>query len=466
MPLIDKDLPKPIYDQIYETFRGQILSGVLEPGTRLPATRKLALELAVSRNTVDNAYQQLVMEGYVTAHPGSGHIVNALPLMEHTVSPPSSHSDARPYREPLPVRYDFGSGRTLTESFPIKAWRKCILASLDHEVSKPSYIYPSLQGEYPLRKAIRDYLLFTRGISCNADNIVITSGLEFSLERILGLFPVSSPVVAMENPGYHSARQTFLLHNCSLIPIPVGSDGLDVRHLEGLSAHMLYVTPSHQFPTGSILSIQHRLRAIDWAMKNDAYIIEDDYDSELRYNAKPTPPLFSLDISSRIIYLGTFSKSFAPNIRVAFMILPDNLRDRYMQQYQALHNSVPSVIQRALSVFISEGNYGRYVERLRVNNRRKNHTLVEELTYTFGKNIHITGAGAGQHILAEILCDLDESQLRTKALQYGIKLHSAAKYWFDPNDAPRHLIMMGYGGISLPDIAPAVKLLHQICFPE
>lgn len=466
MPLIDKSLSKPIYEQIYELFRSQVLSGALEPGTRLPATRKLASELAVSRNTVDNAYQQLVMEGYVTAQPGSGHVVNSLSLVDLTPPVKAAPSGGGPLKKSLPVKYDFGSGRTFTETFPLKSWRKCVLASLDQEAMKPSYTYPSLQGEYPLRKSIRDYLLFSRGINCKAENIVVTSGLEFSLERILPLFQGRPPVVAMENPGYHSARETFLLHDCPLLPVPVDNDGIDVRQLSGTSADLLYVTPSHQFPTGSILSIQRRLMALEWAMKNDAYIIEDDYDSELRYNAKPAPPLFSLDISNRTIYLGTFSKSFTPSIRLSFMILPDALMQRYMEQYQAFHNSAPSAVQLALAHFISEGYYGRYVERLRVNNKKKNLALIEALNRTFGKKIVITGAGAGQHILADIRCGMDEAQLRAKALQSGIKLHSAAKYWFDPSDAPKHLIMMGYGGISPADIPPAVRLLYQVCFPD
>jgi len=266
----------------------------------------------------------------------------------------------------------------------------------------------------------------------------------------------------MENPGYHTARQSFLLSDCKVAPIPVESDGINIEQVQSSNAKLLYVTPSHQFPTGAVLSIKKRIALIEWAKKNNSYIIEDDYDSELRYNAKPSPALFSIDANRHTIYLGTFSKSFSPGIRIAFMVLPDILMERYWERFHALHNSVPTTQQKALARFIRDGHYSRYIDRLRVLNKRKNQTLVHELTSVFGDRATITGAGAGQHILVDIHADLNEQQLLDTALAAGVKLHSAAKYWSSKADANPHQIMMGYGGIALEDIPAAIRLLYDL----
>lgn len=464
MSLIDKNIRIPLYQQIYEAYKKQILSGSLECGARLPATRKLASDLAVGRNTVEYAYQQLEMEGYVTARVGSGYTVNDLSLMDGGWQEKPERIPLREREKPKAVKYDFGSGRASTLLFPVKAWKKCLSESLYEESQSHSYFYPMLQGEYPLRKAIADYLFSARGIECSPDHIVITSGLEFSIERLLDLFAGEVPCVAMENPGYHSARIAFQRHGCSVIPVAVDHDGIDTEAVGKSGANLLYITPSHQFPTGAVLSIKRRIEAIEWAEKNDAYIIEDDYDSELRYNAKPAPPLCSMDRNHRTIYLGTFSKSFSPSIRVGFMILPELLMEQYMERYRHLHNSVPTTIQNALAKFISTGNYSRHIDRLRVSNKKKNARLVSELNRVFHDRVFITGAGAGQHILADITSSLCEQELLDTAYAAGIKLHAASKYWMAPCDAHPHQIMMGYGGIVLDDIAPAIELLYKVWF--
>lgn len=465
MSLIDKNAAMPIYEQIYEAYKKQILSGAIEPGVRLPATRKLAVDLAIGRNTVDNAYQQLVMEGYVTAKAGAGYIVNDLSLThgfwpEKAQTVPHKPAAARPK-----VRYDFGSGRAATSLFPVKAWKRCLIDNIDERAFRHAFMYPELQGEYPLRKAIRNYLFSARGIDCQAENIVITSGLEYSIERLMGLFAGQHPVVAIENPGYHSARQAFLLQGCSLCSIPLDHDGVNLDAVRRSGAKFLYITPSHQFPTGAVLPIKKRLETIEWARANDSYIIEDDYDSELRYNAKPSPTLYSSDRHNHTVYMGTFSKSLSPSLRMAFMVLPDPLMEAFHRQYKDLHNSAPTSMQLALARFISEGHYSRHIDRLRVSNKKKNSILIASLHRVFGAKATVTGAGAGQHILVDIDSPLTEHALLETANAAGIRLHAASKYWMDAADAQPHQIMMGYGGIAPEDIGPAIEALYDIWFP-
>ena len=464
---VDRNSKEPIYQQIYEAIKEDILSGTLRAGTLLPATRKLALELAVSRNTVETAYQQLLMEGYLSVRVGAGHMVNDLVLLRDVPAGASSSSPQPVKRgKEKAYRYDFGTGRADPSIFPTRSWRKHICEQLEISAQKPTIQYPNMQGTGALRGAICWYLKQTKGIQCTPQDIVVTSGQDYSIERILGLLDIPSPIVAMENPGYHSAKAVFQLHRCRLIPIPVEEDGIRTEALASTNADLLYITPSHQFPLGAILSIKKRIKVLEWAQENNAYIIEDDYDSELRYNAMPVPPLRSIDRNNRVIYTGSFSKTLTPGICVAYIVLPPPLREPLLRKFAAYHNSVPTLIQDALADFIVSGDYSRHIDRLRVCNRRKNSVLVEQLDRVFGKRATVIGSSAGHHIFVEIHTRKTEQELLDSALRQEIKLHRASKYWMHQSQASTPQIMMGYGGIQLEDIAPAIELLYTTWFGQ
>lgn len=467
MIYIDRHSKEPVYEQIYNSIKEDILGGTLGAGTYLPATRKLALDLSVSRNTVDTAYQQLLMEGYISSRIGAGHVVNDLSLLRDV--PVTDRPAAEPQesgRRETVYRYDFGTGRADASIFPMRAWRRHLCEQLERDFQRPSFRYPDMQGTPKLRQAICWYLAQAKGIHCDPEDVVITSGQNYSIEKILGILDLRAPVVAMEDPGYHSARDAFVLHRCRLRPVPVEEDGIRLDALARSGARLLYVTPSHQFPLGAILSIKKRISVLEWAKQNDAYVVEDDYDSELRYNAMPVPPLRSIDVNNRVIYTGSFSKTLLPGICVAYIVLPPQMRGVYRKRYASFHNSVPGLVQNALADFILSGDYGRHIDRLRVCNRRKNAVLLEELERVFGPRASVIGSSAGHHIFVELHTDMTEQQLLDSALKRGIKLHSASKYWLEEPPAWPRQIMMGYGGIQKEDIPPAIELLHTIWFGE
>lgn len=466
-PTINKsDNNTPLYNQIYLYFRQKILNGEIMPGTALPATRKLAENLGVSRNTVNNAYSQLLFEGYVDSKAGSGYIVNDVSMQNiYTPKLDVINNYQTPKKEKV-FKYDFGSGRASVDIFPVNEWKRCLNRAFEDLSSKQSFEYPERQGEYVLREAISNYIYTSRGIECRPSNIIINSGLEDSIQNLLFALNIKNPKVSIENPGYHSARKIFHVNGCNIIPAKVNADGIDMEDVFKADSNLMYVTPSHQFPTGAIMSIQNRIKAIEWARNNNSYIIEDDYDSELRYNAQPSPTLYSLDRNNRTVYLGTFSKSLSPDIRISFMILPDDLMYNYYKNTYVLHCNVSSLMQTALAQFISNGGYSRHISRLATSNKRKNAVLTTEIKKIFGDKAKIYGDGAGHHILLEVDSPKPERELLNEAADAGIKLHSISKYWANSEEAPAHTVMMGYGGINVEKIPEAVQILYQTWFNE
>lgn len=445
---IDKDSQIPIYEQIYISLRKKILSGSLEFGDKLPATRKLASELSVCRNTVDKAYQQLAAEGYATAIVGSGFTVNKIAL---EFSNPH-RADFRTYTDKpktqLPsIRYDFAYGALDNCIFPHKQWRKSINNALTIMESYSYINYPSRQGELSLRQNISRYLQRSRGVSCNASQVVITCGHQHSMEIIANMFEHSNKRFAMEDPGYDGVRIVFQNHNYQLIPIPIEKDGVSFNSIQDLTTELVYLTPSHQFPTGVVLSIAKRHKLLQWAFNTNTYLIEDDYDSELRYETNPIPSLQSLDIHDRVIYAGTFSKSLSPSMRVAYLVLPHSLIDTYKRYYHRYNSQVSFLHQAALSDFISNGHYEKHINRLRTFYRKRQNAFLAALHEVFGNTAIISGEGAGMHILLTIKSSLSQDELIKRAETIDIRVYPTAANYMNPTDCPYSQILLGFATI-------------------
>lgn len=448
MIYIDKDMQTPIYEQIYTSLRQEILSGSLKFGDTLPATRKLAAELSVGRNTVDKAYQQLVAEGYVTAIVGSGFTVNKIAL-EFSIPNQADFSNHwnEAKRQSFAVRYDFAYGAIDNSIFPYKQWRKSINNALTLMESYSYINYPNRQGEPSLRQSISHYLQRSRGVSCKASQVVITCGHQHSMEILANMFEHSSKRFAMEDPGYDGVRIVFQNHNYQLTPIPIEKDGISIDSIQDLHAELLYLTPSHQFPTGVVLSIAKRHKLLQWAFNTNTYLIEDDYDSELRYDTNPIPSLQSLDIHDRTIYTGTFSKSLSPSMRVAYLVLPHSLVDTYKRYYHRYNSQVSFLHQTALSNFISNGNYEKHINRLRTFYRKRQNALLAALQEVFGNTAIISGEGAGMHILLTIKNSLPQDELIKRAETIGIKVYPTVANYMKPADCPCSQILLGFATI-------------------
>ena len=352
----------PLYEQLYRSLAAEMRTGAISAGTRMPGKRRLAAELSVSVNTVDAAYQMLAAEGYLEARERSGFYVQeylALPERTESAAPPQPEAAPAPEQ---PVRYDLSTRGVDPELFPFRTW-----ARLQKELlySSPELLtHGDAQGDLSLRQALAEYLEEYRGVRCSPHQLVVGAGLEYLLGLLAPLLPGPA---AVENPGYPRARQVLENNGISCCCLPVDEDGLSIRALSESGAAVCYVTPSHQFPTGVTMPAGRRAELLHWAARRPGqrYIIEDDYDSELRHTGLPVPPLFSLDGQGRVLYLSTFSQTIAPSLRIAYLCLPPQLMERLRTQLGFYACAVPSFEQFTLARFIASGDYERHLNRLR-----------------------------------------------------------------------------------------------------
>ncbi|MCI7304269.1 PLP-dependent aminotransferase family protein [Ihubacter massiliensis] len=462
MLYIDRDSASPLYEQIYAAFVREILTGALAAGDRLPATRKLAEELSVGRNTVDKAYQQLAAEGYIESRIGSGFLVCKIPLQLDAGAPAHSRSREEGPLYKMPARYDFAYGSVDNSVFPHGQWRKSVNNALTTMELNPAIQYPCRQGEPALRLEIARYLQRSRGVVCDPDQMVITCGQQHSMEMIANIFENTGKRFAMEEPGYDGIRAIFANHRFQLQPVPVESDGISMTAVEKLDTDLLYVTPSHQFPTGAVLPVGKRRQLLSWAQETNTYLIEDDYDSELRYYTNPIPALQSLDIHDRTIYTGTFSKSLAPSMRTAYIVFPKSLIPAYKAYYQRYNAQVSPLHQLALADFISGGHYERHINRLRTVYRKKQAALLFALEEIFGDSVSVCGGGAGIHLLLDIKSPFSQDQLIERAESIGIRFYSTQILYIDPQNCPRSQLLLGFPTIPVEAFTSILTELKKV----
>jgi GntR family transcriptional regulator / MocR family aminotransferase len=461
MIYIDRKSKTPIYMQIYRCIKNDILSGSYTPHSRLPATRQLSQDLGVSRNTVDLAYQQLVLEGYIVSHPGSGYTVEPIPPLAKRIPEKSETLTVKSQQIDEQINYDFWYPLLDCNLFPFKTWKKIYNTMLYKLSTKKYTAYPPRQGEPRLQKAIADYLFRSRGVRCSPERVIISCGIQFNLELLLKLFDPTHCTVAMEEPGYDGVRNLLIANHFPLVPIPVDRDGIQIEKLADCNAGLLYITPSHQFPTGAILSVNKRIKVLDWVEQNDAYIIEDDYDSELRYFSNPIPSLQSFDNNGRVIYLGTFSKVLLPGLRVSYLVLPERLFERYQQICGFFLCQVPVINQLVLAEFINSGHLERHIRRLCHIYGKRQAKFLEAVRLVFGEKMHVLTKDAGLHILADVETPLSSTEMEQRAKKYGIRVYSAKMYWMDPAAAPQHQLILGYGSMHPSEFEPALRLLYK-----
>lgn len=467
MIYLEKEEGKPLYEQLYVRFVEDIMSGALKAGEKLPSTRMLAEELSVSRNTVDRAYQQLVAEGYVHAMVRSGFTVSSIPLDfnygkkcdirlgkdEEGIKTPQAHA---------PVKYDFSYGSMDNSVFPYRQWRKSLINVLGKMEAAGDIGYPDRLGEISLRREISRYLKNARDVKCDPSQIVITSGQQHSMEMIANIFEEGRKYFIMEEPGYDGIRKVFENHRYDIKPVPVEQDGIETGLLGHVNSSLLYVTPSHQFPTGAVTSIAKRRQLLQWAEDTDSYIIEDDYDSELRYVTKPIPAMQALDVCDRTIYTGTFSKSLAPVMRTAYIVFPPGLMQRFMSYYQRYNSQVNTLHQLTLADFIASGSYQRHISRLRNNYRKKLNILMEAVDRVMGDKVKITGGDAGIHILMQVKSRFSIDQLLEKAEAEGIRLYDTRALYFRRGNCPANQLLLGFPTIPESAVEAIMEKLAEV----
>lgn len=463
MIYLEKDSKEPLYMQIYSQLKKEISEGFLKEGEILSGSRRLAQTLKVSRNTVDYAYGQLAAEGYIMPKKGIGYAVMKLPKIKRNDRPGTCIVSKAPTREKTDKRkilYDLTNSSQTSDLFPKSLWRKYTLECLD-KLERESKISScqDKQGEYYLRHNLLSYLERIRGVCCDESQIVLTCGLQQSLDYLCKLLTENSSTILMEEPGYHKAAAVFCNNGFNVCTVPVDENGISISLLPNMEkVCAVYTTPSHQFPTGVTLPIGRRQELLTWAREHDAYIIEDDFDSEQRYYAKPIPSLQSIDQNHCVIYLGTFSKALSPSIRMGYMILPPKLTELYLTKFESYNSTVPLLNQYVIGRLIETGQYDRHIRRLN-HIFKKRYQLFSAGFSDVKDKIRLSGNGTGQYFLLEFSSETNQDELIEKALEQGVRVYSTMQFWQEKAECPPNTLFLGFSKINLEDIPDCVARL-------
>jgi GntR family transcriptional regulator / MocR family aminotransferase len=455
----DDSRENPLYFQLYLHFKQEILAGKIEPGVRLPSKRKLSQHLGISQNTIESAYVQLSAEGYIESIPRKGIFVKELDqeLFIKQNSPPRIvHEEISETEE---YRIDFSQGNIALEHFPYSIWRKLTLQSL-YEDENSFFLNGDPQGELPLRNEIVNYLYQSRGVSCSPNQIIIGAGTQYLL-GLLTMMIGRESIFSMEDPGYHRTREVFKNQGVSLKPIPLDQEGININALIESKANITYVTPSHQFPNGMVMSIARRMELLKWADEEGKYIIEDDYDGEFRYKGKPIPSLQGLDHNGKVIYLGTFSKSLIASIRINYLVLPLSLLNQYNQHFTVYKQTVSRLHQHTLWLFMKHGYWERHLNKMRTVYRRKQHTLISTIEKCMGRGVTVHGDDSGLHILLTVKNGMSEKILIDRAKEYKIKVYPTSIYHMLDKSELNPQILLGFGGLSEEEIESGICMLKE-----
>jgi len=447
------DLAASIYRQLLDA----ILDGRLRSGERLPPTRELARELDVSRNTVAVAYERLTAEGFLIGRVGAGTFVCTEPVgkVRRRSAPRGIAVQPRRVWQTLPspalmraapAAYDFRAGVPDARLFPYETWRRLISRELrPSAISSPDQ--DDAAGHAALRAAIARYVGISRSVRASADDVLVTHGAQQAMDLVGRVLIERGSCVAVEEPGYPPARVLFQSLGARVIGVPVDRDGLQVAAIPK-AARLVYVTPSHQLPLGTAMTLSRRTALLDWAEKHGAVVIEDDYDSEFRFSDRPLEPLQSLDRSGRVIYVGSFSKTLLPILRLGFLVAPASLQPalRCAKQLTDWHSEVTT--QAALARFIDEGSLARHVRRARREYASRHRRVVATLRRDFADWLDLVPSVAGLHVCARIKpgSTIEPAEVVRRARESGVAIQALAYFCAEP--PPQSGLVIGYGAVD------------------
>jgi GntR family transcriptional regulator/MocR family aminotransferase len=482
-PSFQPDSNAPLYQALYAQIRAAILSGELIGGMKLPSTRALAEELNISRNTVLNAYRQLLAEGYLEGHEGSGtfvaHVLPELLLVApHSpvpkMAPFPETKSSRPVfseraKDQMAASHPPSDGKLprpfvpeapALDMFPYQLWSRLVVRQA-RRMPVTTFTYQDSSGYHPLREAIAAHVAISRQVHCVPEQVMIVSGSQGALDLAARMLIDAGDPVWIEDPGYSGARGAFLGAGAHMIPVPVDQEGLivEVGIARAPEARLVYLTPSHQFPLGVTMSLSRRLALLDWAKHANAYILEDDYDSEFRFATRPLATLQGLAArdSDRVIYIGTFSKVLFPSLRVGYMILPLPLVDSFLKVRRLIDIHSPMLEQAVLADFMIEGHFTRHLRRMRTLYAERRNALLEAAREL---PLEIDSPEAGIHCVGWLPEGKDDLILVNKAAEYDLNLTPISSFSLEP--LPRKGLLLGYGGFSVQEIKDGIRRLGAL----
>lgn len=460
---LDAAASKPLYEQIYGHLAGQIRSGRLRKGDKLPGKRSLANHLAVAVNTVDTAYQMLVAEGYLEARPKRGFFVlEYADVLPRTAQAPED-APGSPAEEPgPPPRFDLSTGGVDTALFPFRTWGRIQKELL---YARPELLsHGHRQGEPELRQELAAYLRSYRGAACSPEQIVVGAGVEYLLGLLAQLLRRDGLTAAVENPGYDRPRTILTNGGIPCRCVDIDGGGLSPAGLEESGANLCYVTPSHHFPTGVTMPAGRRAQLLRWAAAGaERYILEDDYDAEFRFDMRPVPSLQGMaGPDGPVVYLCTFSKSLAPSIRIACMVLPGALLERYRQAFGSYANTVSRFEQQTLCRFLREGYFTRHLARMRLAYKARMEALVQALEARFGAEaVVLRGRHTGLHLLLTLPDGPGEAAMEEAALERGVRVRGLSRYYMERREqCPPNTVVLGYAALRDGEIPALVEALY------
>ncbi|WP_105618722.1 MocR-like pyridoxine biosynthesis transcription factor PdxR [Vallitalea okinawensis] len=450
----DNEKKRPLYLQLYNSIKKDIQSGQMRSGDKLPSIRLIAKELDISRTTIENAYSQLLMEGYIYSKPQSGYFVAEIERhfesesieLEYTKGINSNEKETKFYDETL---------------FNFKAWKRYLgKAILEYE----DLLYTSgeSQGEILLRQEIGRYIYKYRGVVCSHDQIIVGAGVQTLLGllcHILKKRGVSS--IGFENPGFTEPHHIFTNNGFKIKYIDVGEKGIEVKQLNKSAVNLSYVSPSHQFPTGAVMPINNRINLINWALKADGLIIEDDYDSELIYKGQPIPSLQGLDQGERVIYLGSFSTLFLPAIRISYMVLPKQLIEEYYPVKEMYNPTVSKLEQIALALYMGDGEFEKHIRRVKKIFAKKNEKLIMAIEEKLGDEVEIMNGDCGVYLIMKLIRQKDMTKIIEGIKEKNIPINTMAHYRKNHQNKEQILVLK-YRNIPEKQINIVIQALSDI----
>jgi GntR family transcriptional regulator/MocR family aminotransferase len=473
-PRLDPAAVEPLNIQLAQHIRHQILSGQLIAGERLPPSRKLAETVGIGRITVLNAYRRLQDEGFLESRTGAGTFVaqtipqlktareqpEALLLSRWGAAALATEKQHHKSKNPASIAYDFGFGRTFPQTFPYDTWRKLLSRYLSTDDTLLSR-YGSAAGFTPLREAINAYVSRRRNVNCTPEQVIIVNGVQQAIDVVARLLVNPGDTVLVESPGYTEAYELLNVYGAQLHPLSLTDTGIDIAQLQTAPrSRLLFLTPTNQFPRGGALPLTERLHLLQWARQNNAFILEDDYDSELYYATEPPPALQSLDQSESTIYLGTFSKVLFPALRLAYVILPQKLVTPFLAAKRLIDRGSPTLTQAAIADFIVEGHFERHMRRLRQTYGARRAALITALQNNLPTTLHYSDQPMGLHVMLYLPARTNEKQLVQALATAGIFVLSGAPYHLQA--APPPSLLLGFNNMPVEQIDAGIALFGRI----
>lgn len=449
-PIFNKTSTKPVYIQLYEYIKEEIIKGNIKADQKLPSIREASNSLKLSKTTIENAYYQLLVEGYIDSIPKKGYFVINLSV-NFNISTKELSNLSSSNNVPQQKEIDFINAGADVNSFDFILWKK-LYNKIILEKEELLYSSGNTQGEYELRKEIAEFVKNTKGANCTPNQIVVGAGVQYLLGILISVISNDYSTAAVEDPGYKKAEYIFEDYNLKVSKIPVTEDGLSLEELKKFTSTLVYISPSHQYPLGSVMPINKRLKILDWAKKSNSLIIEDDYDSIIRFESMPVPCLQGLDKNDSVIYLGSFSKILVPSLRISYMILPSKLLNDYEDIKERFTQSSSKIDQLTLAKFIEEGYMEKQLRKVGRIYKKK----INELTKCINDNsdnIKVLNADSGLHIVIEAMTKKESCNIIKSAVKNNIYLEIIKR------TQNKVLISLNYSGIKVEEISQFVNLL-------